>query len=193
MANTSAAGICQLAVWFFVCAICGCDSKTAEENRFLKMLAADSRIENISIEGDQEDFALDNVFTVSFSIRGKPNSQITLAPYGDPDLDALRILQIGDISPLMMEQHPTLGWVTPRSPTLGNDPKYRPPHPWKNMNLSMLISHYDEVKEFFSKWPSGPNFETITTDGNVEVRCSIEPAGASTMMRFTPPNTGSSI
>ena len=118
---------CRLLMLFALCAICGCgDPKTAEENRFLKMLAADPRIENISIEGDLEDFDLYNVYTVSFSIRGKPDSHITLFPYGDGNLDALRILQIGDISPIMMERDPTLGWVTPRSPTLGDDPQYRP-------------------------------------------------------------------
>jgi hypothetical protein len=101
---------CLLTILFALCAICGCgDPKTAEENRFLKMLTADSRIENISIEGDLEDFAIYNVFTVSFSIRDKPNSHVTLVPYGDPNLDALRILQIGDISPIMMERDPTLG------------------------------------------------------------------------------------
>jgi hypothetical protein len=191
----SAPKIIRLTLLCAICAICGCAdpkiAKTAEEQRFLKMLAADTRIEDISIEGDQEDFALYNVFTVSFSIRGKPNSRVILLPYGDPDLDALRILQIGNISPIMMEHDPTYGWVTPSSPTMGNDQKYRPPLPWKNMNLSMLVSHYDEVIEFFSKWPRSPDFETITTDGSVEVRCSIEPADASTMRRFTPPSSGS--
>ncbi|MEX0641447.1 MAG: hypothetical protein WD468_02035 [Pirellulales bacterium] len=174
------------------CAYCGCnDPKTAEEDRFLQMLAADTRIENISIEGDQEDFALYNVYTVSFSIRGKPNSRIVLFPYGDPNLNALRILQIANISPLMMERDPTLGWVTPRSPTLGDEPEYRPPYPWKDMDLQTLVTRYDEVVEYFSKWPNNPNFETLTTDGGVEVRCSVDPADASTMRRFTPPRTGS--
>jgi hypothetical protein len=191
MNNNIAPKNCRLTILFALCTICGCNPKTTEQNRFLKMLAADTRIENISIEGDQEDFALYNVFTVSFSIRGKPNSRIILFPYGDSNLDALRILQIGNISPIMMEHHPTLGWVTPRSPTLGDDPKYRPPHRWKNMNLSMLVTHYDEVVEFFSKWSRNPNFETITTDGGVEVRCSIDPADAATMRRFIPPSTDS--
>ena len=192
MTTNTALKITSLALLCAICAICGCgDPKAAEEQRFLKMLAGDPRIEDISIEGDQEDFALYNVFTVSFSIRGKPNSRVILLPYGDPNLDPLRILQIGNISPLMIEYEPRLGWVTPRSPTLGNDPKYRPPLPWKNMNLSMLVTHYDEVIEFFSKWPESPNFETITTDAGVEVRCSIEPADASTMRQFTPPSSGS--
>jgi hypothetical protein len=192
MTTNTALKITRLTLLCAICAISGCgDPKAAEEQRFLKMMAGDPRIEDISIEGDQEDFALYNVFTVSFSIRGKPNSRVILLPYGDPNLDPLRILQIGNISPLMMEYEPRLGWVTPCSPTLGNDPKYRPPLPWKNMNLSMLVTHYDEVVEFFSKWPESPNFKTITTDADVEVRCSIEPADASTMRRFTPPSSSS--
>lgn len=192
MTINSAPTIRQLTIVWVICTICGCgDPKAAEEQRFLKMLAGDSRIEDVSIEGDREDFALYNVFTVSFSIRGKPNSRIILLPFGDPNLDPLRILQIGNISPIMTEHDPRLGWVTPRSPTLGDDPRYRPPIPWKNMNLSMLVTHYDEVVKFFSKWPESPNFETITTDGGVEVRCSIEPADASTMRQFTPPSSGS--
>jgi hypothetical protein len=173
-------------------AICGCgDPKIEEEDRFLKLLKADPRIENVAIEGDYEDRFLYNVFTVSFSIRGKPNSHITLLPFGDRDLDPFRILQIGTISPLMMEHEPTLGWVIPRSPTLGNDPDYRPSLPWKNMDLPMLVSKYDEVHEYFSSWPKRPEFKTITTDGGVEVRCSIDPANASTMRQFTPPSSAS--
>ena len=168
--------------------ICGCGGdKASEEAHFRKLLRVDPRIENISFEGDQEDFALYNVFTVSFSIRGKPDSRIILFPYGERDLDSLRILQIGPISPVMLELHPQLGWVTPRSPTLGDDPKHRPPHPWKNMDLSMLVSRYDEVIEYFSKWPTAPNFETIKTDGGIVVRCRVDRADESTMREFIPP------
>jgi hypothetical protein len=173
-----------------VLAVCGCaDPRPAEENHFRSLLAADPRIENISIEGDYEDFALYNVFTVSFSIRGKPNSHITLLPIGDGDLAPLRLLQIGAISPLMMERDPRLGWVTPRSPTLGNDANYRPPLPWKEMDLSMLVTRYDEVLEYFSSWPKNPEFKTLKTDGGIEVRCSIEPADSSTARKFTPPSS----
>jgi hypothetical protein len=181
---------CTVLIALIVFFGCG-DPKPAKEDRFLKMLAADPRIENISIEGDYEDFALYNVYTVSFSIRGKPDSHITLLPFGDADLDPLRLLQIGSISPLMMEYEPRLGWVTPRSPALGNEPDYRPPLPWNNMDLPKLVSHYDEVLEYFSKWPRSPDFKTITTDGGIEVRCSIDPADASTMRKFTPPSTAS--
>jgi hypothetical protein len=90
----------------------------------------------------------------------------------------------------MMERD-HVGWVNPRSPTLGNDSKYRPPLPWKNIDLSGLVTHYDELLDYFSKWPKGPDFKTITTDGGIEVRCSISPADDSTMRQFIPPSTSS--
>jgi hypothetical protein len=179
---------CAMLVCVF--AVSGCaDPRPAKENYFRSLLASDPRIENISIEGDYEDFALYHVYTVSFSIRGKPDSRIILLPFGDRELAPLRLLQIGSISPLMMERHPQLGWVTPRSPTLGDDPDYRPPLPWKDMDLSMLVTRYDELLEYFSKWPKNPEFKTLRTDGGIEVRCSIEPSDSSTARKFTPPSS----
>ena len=170
-----------------VLALGGCgNDKASEIARFRKVAAVDPRIENVSIEGYQ-DLGTYKVLTVSFTIRDKQDSQITLVPDGEGDLNSLRILRIGPISPVMFEFEPQLGWVTPRSPTLGSDPTYRPPHPWKDMDLSTLVSRYDDVIAYFSKWPTAPNFETIKTDGGTEVRCRIDPADDSTMREFIPP------
>ena len=166
--------------------VCGCTTETSEKDRFRKLLANDPGIENVGIEGDYEDFSQYNVYSVTFSVRGKPNSRITLFPYGDASLDALRIFQIGSIRPVMFERDP-YGMTIPRLPTLGSDPRYRPPVPWKEMDLSDLVSHYDEVVEYFSKWPVKPDYSTITTDGGIEVRCFIDPPEESTAHGFFPP------
>ena len=177
----SCAGVVILCIsinWIF-------GGKIAEENHFRAIAASDPRIENISFEGYAEEFGAYTIISVSFTIRDKPNSHITLLPDGESDLNSLRLLQIGDLSPVMFEWDGR-AWC-PRPPTVGSDPKYRPPHPWKDLDLSRLVSHYDEVLEYFSKWSVAPNFDEITTDGGLKVQCRVDPANASTMKEFTPP------
>ena len=161
--------------------------KSAEENHFREILAADSRIENISFEGFDEGFGSYTILTVSFTIRGKPNSRITLLPDDESDLGSLRLLQIGELSPVMFEWDPNANLWSPRPPTLGKDPKYRPPLPWPEMDLSKLVSHYDEVLEHFAKWPVDQQGIAMTTDGGLQVQCRVDPASASTMKQFIPP------
>jgi hypothetical protein len=161
--------------------------KAAQENHFREILAADPRIENVSFEGYEEEFGAYTILTVSFTIRGKPNSRITLLPYGDSDLNSLRVLYIGDLSPVMFEWDAKAARWSPRSPALGSEPQYRPPLPWDDMDLTKLVSYYDEVLKYFSKWPVDPQGTTVTTDGGLQVQCRVDPASASTMQQFVPP------
>jgi hypothetical protein len=101
-------------------------------------------------------------------------------------LDALRIMEIGEWSPVLLEIDKN-GLSCPRAVTLGSNAKYRPPLPWRDFNLSKLVTQYDEVEEYFSTWPSATKSDEITTDGGVVVRRQVDPANASTMKEFTPP------
>jgi hypothetical protein len=102
-------------------------------------------------------------------------------------LNSLRVLQVGELSPVLFEwDYHAKAW-SPRPPTLGSNAKYRPPHPWKEMDLKELVSRYDDVVEYFSKWPTAPDSQEMTTDGGVVVLGRVDSADASTMKAFTPP------
>jgi hypothetical protein len=161
-------------------------SKSAEEKYFRNWLSADPRVEKISFQGYDDGFGIYKIISASFSIRDKPNSHVTLLRDRDNEFSSLRILQIGDVCPEMLEWDSHVNLWSPRSPNLGVDTKYRPPSPWKEMTLSQLVTDYDKVVEYFSKWSTAPNGEAITTDGGLKVHCRVDPANASHIKQFVP-------
>jgi hypothetical protein len=162
-------------------------SKSAQENHFRSWLSADPRIENISFQGYDNGFGIYKIISANFSIRDKPNSQVTLLRDNGNEFYSLRILQIGNVIPEILEWDSHVNLWSPRSPNLGVDTKYRPPSPWKEMTLSQLVTDYDTVVDYFSKWSNAPNGEAITTDGGLKVQCRVDPANASHRKQFIPP------
>ena len=160
--------------------------KSAMEEYFRALAAHDPRIENLAIGGYQEELGLFTVTSVSFTIRGKPESLVVLfIRIVEEGYETLNINQIGNFSPVMWEWDGA-GWA-PRCPTLGVDPEYRPPHlPWSGMTLSDLVSHYDEVVQYFSEWPVYPDHRRFTTETGSEIRYCIEPANVNTKHAFIP-------
>jgi hypothetical protein len=55
------------------------------------------------------------------------------------------------------------------------------------MDFTELVSRYDEVVEYFSKWPVAPQGIAMTTAGGLQVQCRVDPAENSTMKQFVPP------
>jgi len=179
-----------LFVGFMLVSIISCSysgSKSVQEDHFRSWLSAHPRIENISFQGYDDGLGIYKIISASFAIRDKPNSHVTLLRDNANEFASLRILQIGDVCPEMLEWDSHVNLWSPRSPSLGTDPKYRPPSPWKDMTLAQLVTDYDKVVEYFSKWSTEPNGETITTDGGLKVQCRVDPANASHIKQFIPP------
>lgn len=161
--------------------------KAAKEQQISTLLKRDNRIERIAIRGYEEEFGLFTVTSVEFAIRNKPASRVELfIPDGETDLDSLRVIQIGNLSPLIAEWDEKAQAWTPRCPALGNDAEYRPPLPWKDMSLSDVVTHYDELVNYFDAWPVSPKYKAITTATGKRVRCCIEPPGVNTKSEFLP-------
>lgn len=157
-------------------------------SRYRALLERDSRIENVSIGGYEEEFGLFQVTTVAFTIRDKSDSFVVLfVPNGEAHLQSLSMYQMGSISPVLLEWDELAGAWAPRCPSLASDSEHTPPDlPCRIENPSEIVSHYDDLIGYFQKWPTFPEYRTFTSSDGKVFRYYVEPVGVNTKDAFIP-------
>jgi hypothetical protein len=135
-------------------------SKRWQVNRLTSALEADPRIQSIEIEGFDEGISLYEIETVSFSIKGKPGSRISVWGPDTQLKPPFSLFQIGKLQPFTRQSRDE---SSHGFPLLGGSSNNRIRPGVDIRTFSDLITHYDEVHTYFSKWPVSPK--------SIEVEC----------------------
>jgi hypothetical protein len=133
-----------------------------QEQQLTRMLEQDPRIEAIEFEGFDDGPGLYKIETVSFSIKGKPGSRVTFW-YPDWDDSTCDLCQIGKLHPIIAHSRDDSSL---RFPLIAGTGKERIDTGVEINTLSDLVTHYDEVYDYFREWPTNPSStEVRTVDG----------------------------
>jgi hypothetical protein len=137
----------------------GAYDRRRQEKQLTRMLEQDPRVEAIEFESFLDGPGLYKIETVTFSIKGKPGGRITFW-YPDSDESTFDLCQIGNLHPLIAHSRDDSSL---RFPLIAGTGKDRIDTGVEINTLSDLVTHYDEVYEYFREWPTNPRSTEVHT------------------------------
>jgi hypothetical protein len=127
-----------------------------QEKQLTRTLQRDPRIESIEIVSFEDGLGLYKIESVSFAIKGKPGSRITLLRPDTELKPPFWLCEIGNLRPHIEKVSKETGSTTYGVPTFGESRNDGIPPGVDIGTIGDLVTHYDEMHAYFSQWPVLP-------------------------------------